>query len=186
MRGLIPSIAALLVAALLATVTPSFADDYVDREAIDDLLVQLADAPDPVTAQMLAGEVWQLWTNPDDPELNARFILMGAAAAQRNYETAIQMATSIIDTWPDYAEGWNQRATYLYIQGRYEESMADVEEVLAREPGHFGALAGAVLIHLAQDDRETALEWMLRALEVHPYLNERFLFPELLEPEVSA
>ena len=69
---------------------------------------------------------------------------------------------------PDYAEGWNRRATVYYLAGDYRKSIADCDEVLKRNPRHFGALSGLGQIHLALADEEAALAWFRRALEVNP------------------
>ena len=79
---------------------------------------------------------------------------------------------------PDFAEGWNKRATVLYFLGRFEESIADIQKVLVLEKRHFGALSGLGLCYEALGDEEAALEAYLRALQVNPHL--QFL-PEKIE-----
>jgi tetratricopeptide (TPR) repeat protein len=86
-----------------------------------------------------------------------------------------------VTDYPDYAEGWNQRATLYYMLDNLEASLADIDKVLAIEPRHYGALAGRVLIYLKQGKHDEALRDMRAALALHPYLNERRLFPELAE-----
>jgi tetratricopeptide (TPR) repeat protein len=92
---------------------------------------------------------------------------------------AIQLLNLLVEDYPDYAEGWNQRATMLYIVGNFPASIADCARVLELEPRHFGALSGRAIMYLQLDQRSLALKDMTTALEIHPFLNERRLFPEL-------
>jgi tetratricopeptide (TPR) repeat protein len=92
---------------------------------------------------------------------------------------ALALADRLIADHPDYAEAWNQRATLHYMLGDLDAALADCAEVLVREPRHFGALSGRSLIYLQQGRRALALKDMAAALEIHPFLSERQLFPEL-------
>ncbi|MGQ0656226.1 MAG: tetratricopeptide repeat protein, partial [Betaproteobacteria bacterium] len=76
----------------------------------------------------------------------------------------------VIGRLPDFAEGWNKRATVYYLAGEYRKSIADCDEVLKRNPGHFGALSGLGEIHLGLGEPEQALGWFRKALEVNPNL----------------
>ena len=87
--------------------------------------------------------------------------------------------------YPDYAEGWNQRATIQYMMGNLDLSIADCAKVLELEPRHFGALSGRSLMYLQQGKRALALKDMAAAIAVHPFLNERQLFPELDRPAAT-
>ena len=63
----------------------------------------------------------------------------------------------IVGLAPEFAEGWNKRATAYYLAGELDASIRDVERTLALEPRHFGALSGLGLIYLARDDELGAL-----------------------------
>ena len=69
----------------------------------------------------------------------------------------------------------------LYMLDRLDNSLADIDKVLAIEPRHFGALSGRVLIYLKQGKHAEALRDMIAALAIHPYLSERRFFPELAQ-----
>ena len=71
---------------------------------------------------------------------------------------------------PAFAEGWNKRATIYFLLGRYDESLMDCDQVLKRNPKHFGALSGAGQIHLQLGNAERALDYFRRALAVNPNL----------------
>jgi tetratricopeptide (TPR) repeat protein len=114
--------------------------------------------------------LWQVWSRSGDAQIDALFqrgvdlIQHGAA------DEAIQTFTTIIQRKPDFAEGWNKRATIYYLVGEYEKSLKDCDEVVKRNPQHWGVLAGYGQIYLALDKPELALEYFQRALKVNPNL----------------
>ncbi|MCY4500961.1 MAG: tetratricopeptide repeat protein [Alphaproteobacteria bacterium] len=115
--------------------------------------------------------IWQLWLHSDDKAVN-RLMAQGVIAMQRGaLDRALDRFDEITRRAPDFAEGWNKRATVLYIMGRHRESVADVQQVLNLEPRHYGALSGLGLILVALGREEDALKWLRRALELNPYLD---------------
>lgn len=172
----------LLLTVLLLSVSPAFADDAADRLAVDKLFAALRVAPDAETARAIDRQIWTYWTEPSDPILAGRMREALVARNTGNPAAAVRLLDKLVADYPDYAEGWNQRATLHYMMGDFDASIADCEKVLAIEPRHFGALSGRALIYLQLDKRALAIKDMAAALAVHPYLNERRLFPELGEP----
>ncbi len=83
-------------------------------------------------------------------------------------DDALATFTSIVRRKPDFAEGWNKRATLYFLLGRYTESLKDCDQVLKRNPKHFGALAGAGQIQLQLGHPELALALFRRAVAVNP------------------
>ena len=83
---------------------------------------------------------------------------------------AIKLLDAVIRLRPDYIEGWNRRATLYYLKGDYARSLQDIQQVLAREPRHFGALAGLGTILQEIGEDKAALEAFRRALAVDPHL----------------
>ncbi|WP_425052343.1 tetratricopeptide repeat protein [Psychromarinibacter sp. S121] len=142
-------------------------------EGYEALLAALADAGTPAEAQTIVPLIWDVWlTAPDDA---AQEVLDAAMARRSAYDFAgaLKHLNILIETYPDYAEGWNQRATVLFLVGDYEGSLADVDEVLKREPRHFGALAGRAMIYFQQGRLPLAQLSVRKALTVHPFLAER-------------
>ena len=167
-----------LVLAFFLTV-PTLADQAADNAALDKLFAQLHDAPDAATANALSNQIWALWTTPSDPDLAARMRDVMEARVMRDIQTTIKLLDALIADYPAYAEGWNQRATMYYMIGDFEASIADCAKVLELEPRHYGALSGRALMYLQQGKRSLALKDMKAALELHPFLSEKQLFPEL-------
>lgn len=148
-------------------------------EAYERLLSDLAKAESFQEAERLNSAIWQVWLTAPDAEAQD---LIDQAQARRvigDFEGAVAILDQLIAGWPDYAEGWNQRATVLFMAGRYEHSLKDVAEVLEREPRHFGALSGKGLIHLRLGQPALAELAIREAMRHHPYLNERFLLDGL-------
>ena len=114
--------------------------------------------------------LWLLWGRSGDAPIDA---LMARGTGQMQagrYAEAVDTFTSVVKAKPEFAEGWNRRATVYYLAGEFKRSIADCAEVLKRNPAHFGALAGLGQIHLALDEPEQALAWFRKALETNPNL----------------
>jgi tetratricopeptide (TPR) repeat protein len=90
------------------------------------------------------------------------------AIEDKDLELAIKLLDGIVKVKPDYIEAWNRRATIYYMKKDYGHSIADIREVLRREPRHFGALTGLGLILQDIGDEKQALEVYRRALAVYP------------------
>ncbi|GEM_PF-242083 len=159
---------------------------YVDDGALDELFLRLAEAPDAATAMPIAQNIWQIWLNPNVPELADLMEEAAASARLGDISYAIRIFSAVIDKYPSYAEGWNQRATMYFLVGNYPASFDDVEEVLAREPRHFGALSGKAVMHFRLGERTEALQAIIEALRYHPYLPARAMFEELLAPPTNT
>jgi Flp pilus assembly protein TadD len=112
--------------------------------------------------------LWLLWGRSGDAAID-ELMARGVEDMQAGrLESAITLFSRIIEKKPDFAEGWNKRATAYYLAGKYRASIADCDEVLKRNPRHFGALSGLGQIHIRLEEYETALKWLRRALEVNP------------------
>ncbi len=133
------------------------------------LLAALRDADDVVRA-LAENSLWQVWSRSGDPEVDGLFQI-GVEQMQRGAGgAAVETFTQVIRRRPDFAEGWNKRATIYFVMGEFEKSLRDCDEVIKRNPNHFGALAGYGQIYLRLDQPERALDYFQRALTVNPNL----------------
>jgi tetratricopeptide (TPR) repeat protein len=115
--------------------------------------------------------LWLLWSRSGDADID-RLMAAGVGEMQAGrYAEAIATFSSVISRKPDFAEGWNKRATVYYLAGDYARSIADCDEVLKRNPSHFGALSGLGQLHFKLGEYEQALAWFRRALEANPNLS---------------
>ncbi|MEL7114186.1 MAG: tetratricopeptide repeat protein [Pseudomonadota bacterium] len=144
-------------------------------ERYETLLSDLAKSETAAEADALSGEIWEIWlTAPDEAAQSVLDAAMVSRMSQ-DFLGAIRHLNRLVDGWPEYAEGWNQRATLFFILGDYDASLADVAETLAREPRHFGALSGKAVILMRQGKVALAQLAVQEALKFHPHLNERAL-----------
>ena len=135
---------------------------------LNDLFAQLKSATGYLKARTIEQQIWQIWLQSDNTEVTQ---LMGNGVEAMNsedYKTAIADFTKITQLAPAFAEGWNKRATVLYMVGDYQGSLADVDKTLKLEPRHFGALSGLGLIDAALERDEEAIAAFERALAVNP------------------
>lgn len=144
------------------------------------LVARLRDS-EPAVRGLAEQAVWEVWSRSGDPEVDRLFARGVAEMESRDFASAITTFTRIIELKPDFAEGWNKRATVYFLTGDYERSLADCDEVIRRNPYHFGALAGygQIYLHLRQYDK--ALEYFRKALAVNPNLEGVRRLVEALE-----
>lgn len=178
-------IACLAAAQAMAQASPPPGDDAPARaQRLDELFARLGAAKAEDEADEIVTQIWKLWQQSGDSRLDATMhqaiLLMGQAPAQ-----ALPILDDIVAKKPSWAEGWNKRATVLYLMGEYDRSLADIDRVLALEPRHFGALAGIGLIRIEKGEPRQALQAFRRALAVNPFLRERHGIIPALEKELG-
>ncbi len=100
------------------------------------------------------------------------------AADAKDFDLAIKLLNAVIDIKPDFVEAWNRRATVHFTKKDFGRAIADIHQVLAREPRHFGALSGLGIILQELGDDKRALEVFRRALALHPRLER---IPDLVK-----
>jgi tetratricopeptide (TPR) repeat protein len=125
---------------------------------------------DGVARKLAEQALWAIWSRSGDEEVDA-LLRQGTHLLNRGQPGAsVAVFTQIIERAPDFAEGWNKRATAYYHIGQYEKSLLDIDETLKRNPFHFGALSGAglCLVELGRDAE--ALAYFDRALAINPNL----------------
>jgi len=133
-------------------------------------LVEALRDPDLLVRALAEQSLWQVWSRSGDPDVDALFQLGLEQMTRQDAEAAIDTFSQIVQKKPEFAEGWNKRATLYYLVGEYEKSLVDCEEVIRRNPWHFGALSGFGLNYLKLGKPEQALQYFQRALEVSPNL----------------
>jgi tetratricopeptide (TPR) repeat protein len=136
-----------------------------EKEALDALRgddVELA-----ATAEAI---LWSTWCRSPNSEIDGIF-RAGVDAMQNGLlHDAESFFATVIDAAPEFAEGWNKRATVRYMRKNFRGAVADCQETLARNPNHFGAASGQGLCHLSLRQFREAAVCFRRALEIHPHL----------------
>jgi tetratricopeptide (TPR) repeat protein len=139
--------------------------------SIDFLFEALKVAPDDESAKGVEGRIWALWMVSGSDTTDLLMSRAKTAADAKDYNLAIRLLGTVIELRPDYVEAWNRRATIYFLKRDYGNSLADIREVLAREPRHFGALAGLGVIMEEVGDEKHALEAFRKAQSIYPRLN---------------
>jgi tetratricopeptide (TPR) repeat protein len=147
-------------------------------KGLDFLFGALKAAPDEDSAKAVEARIWAIWLQT--PSDTAALLMMRAKAATdaQQLDLAVKLLDAVIKLRPDYVEAWNRRATLYYLQNDYARSLTDIQQVLAREPRHFAALAGLGMIMQDLGDDRRALEAFRKALEINPHLEK---VPELVK-----
>ena len=131
------------------------------------LLGRLRDDDDLVRALAEQG-LWLLWSRSGDAAID-RLLAEGIEQMQSaRLKEAIATFGEIIRRRPGFAEGWNKRATAYFLAGDYRHSLADCDQVIKRNPYHFGALSGYGQIYTRLEQYEKAISWWRRALAINP------------------
>ena len=149
---------------------PEVATELAKAARLDALFAELQVAVTVAEGKAVERRIWLEWTRSGDPEIDR---LMNAALLAmdiRAFSAAIAVLDKIVTQKPDFAEGWNKRATVYYYANEYGRSLADIERTLALEPRHFGALAGLGMIMQDTGDIPRAIRAFEQAVAVNPTL----------------
>jgi tetratricopeptide (TPR) repeat protein len=159
-----------VLAILAAVLGLGFADARSDQTdpRLDGLFAKLRTAPSPEAAADIERQIWAIWAESGNDSLDQVFLVGSQAMALGDTATALSIFNTIVEKAPNFAEGWNKRATVHYMMGNYEASLADIDRTLELEPQHFGALSGLGLVNIELDRDEAALDAFERALKVSP------------------
>ena len=145
---------------------------------LDFLFEALKIAPNDASAKAVEERIWSLWMVSRSDTANLLMTRVKTAIEGHDVDLAFKLLDAIIAIKPDYVEAWNRRATLFYMKKNYGQALADIREVLHREPRHFGALSGLGMILQDIGDDRHALEAYRRALAIHPRLQR---IPEVVK-----
>ena len=147
--------------------SPVAAADQRDKR-LPDLFRQLQAAQSPDQAQVIESVIWTIWAETGDKDLDRLLGDGSAALSAQDYTTALSDFDELTKRAPQFAEGWNKRATVLYLMGDLQSSLDDIGRVLQLEPRHFGALSGLGLVDLGLQREEAARDAFQRVLKIDP------------------
>ncbi|MEO8740627.1 MAG: hypothetical protein ABI537_13125 [Casimicrobiaceae bacterium] len=145
------------------------------------LLARALRDPDEDVRESAEKALWRLWARSGNAEVDALYATGVRQMSAGDLEQSIATFTRIIKLKPDFAEAWNKRATLYFLVGELRKSLADCDEVVKRNPYHFGVLAGYAQIYVRMEYYDRALDYSRRALEVNPNMNAVRRNIELLE-----
>lgn len=142
------------------------------EQRIDRMFEQLAKSDDKERADRIGRHIMRRLAQSGSDTVDLLMERAGLAMEAKNYGLALDLLDGVVRMEPDFAEGWNRRATVNFLAGNYGQSVADIEQVLRREPRHWGALVGLAMILVSLDRKAEAVPVMDRALAVYPFLED--------------
>ena len=156
--------------------------DSKDKDVkLNQLFEQLKKSNKISIASEIEMKIWNIWSiHPTQEKLTQSLAKGSELMSKGELETAYKIFSIIIDSAPDWAEGWNKRATALYLMGRYQDSLNDIDEVLKRESRHFGALSGQGLVQIKLGKYEEAIKSYQAVQKIYPSLMAaKVMIPQL-------
>ena len=184
------SLSSLLTSALLASFAPAgalafdppattartvhtvpaamFSRSQQEQDALNELFDVLSRESDSKKAQRTSRQIVQKLTNSGSDSINLLMERASEAMRKDDHAVALDILDQVVTLAPDYAEGWNRRATLFFSMRDFSRSIADVERVLELEPRHYGALSGLAAMLQALGRDKQALEVWYKVLEVYP------------------
>ena len=159
----------ILSLVLIFSISPTIAGQNDTR--LNNLFERLRATQDLAEAREIEGTIWEIWTESENANVN-RAMLTGIASMHAGQlGTALNKFNEVIQLAPDFAEGWNKRATIYYLMKKFDRSVNDIAQTLKLEPRHFGALSGLGLINQAIGQTKAAIRAFEHALELNPHLS---------------
>ncbi len=147
---------------------PKKSENEKKEQSFEELFTQLRMETNKVAGRRVAQQIWDKWNDSGSATVNLLMGWAGEAMAQDKNALAEDLLSQVIALAPEYAEGWNRRATLYFGMGRIGASLGDIERTLLLEPRHFGALSGLAAILQGSSQEKKALVAWKKILEIYP------------------
>ena len=139
-------------------------------ERLNAMFNRIHELDDPREAQQIELAIWQVWSESGSDTADLLLARGVRAMNGQDFELAMDAFTALIALEPDFAEGWNKRATLHFVMGNFEASIADIDRTLELAPRHFGALSGLGQIYTLMDRPKDAIDAYRRGLAANPFM----------------
>ena len=162
----------LILAAAALALTPALSPACADQTdpRLNELFDALALATTEQAATPIEEQIWSIWQESDSPTAELLYVRSSLSAEAGQLDVAQQLLDTLIQIRPDFAEGWNMRATLHVMRDDYPAAIKDIEKTLALEPRHFAALSGLGQILMSRGEDKAALNAFDQALKINPSL----------------
>ncbi len=161
----------LAICLFLGAFMPANGEPVIGGARLDQLFSALSLAQEDEW-QVIEDEIYALWRHSGSPSMDLLLERGQTALEAGETSAAIEHFTALVDHAPNFAEGWNARATAYFHAGLYGPSLADMGHALTLEPRHFGAMAGLGLILEGAGKFEQALVIYHEILRLHPNMDD--------------
>lgn len=182
MRRITTHVGAILLA-LAAALPPGL--PALAAEPLDRLYGELAD-PANADWQRTQADILREWSKSGSPAMDLLLRRGKDAIAAGDLPAAIEHLTALTDHAPDFAEGWNARATAYFLAGQIGPSVSDIGRTLALNDHHFGALNGLGMILDELGEEEAAKRAYRASLAIHPHQDTIHQALERLEKKTTG
>ncbi len=135
---------------------------------LTNLFDQLYFLEDAQEINLITKKIWDIWHETNDIKIEADFYRGMESMRIRDLIMSIAFFTKVVEKKPDFAEGWNKRATAYFMMGEFDKSMLDINKTLKLEPRHFGALDGMALIFMHMKQYNEAIKTYNQMLKIFP------------------
>ena len=152
---------------------------------LEDLFEILSKTKNDIQINEVTSSIWDIWLETNDPSIETDFFQGLESMRTGDLLMAITFFTRVIDKNPNFAEGWNKRATVYYMLGKFDASMMDIHETLKLEPRHFGAMDGMSLIFIHLEQFDKAIGIFDKMLEIFPNSSSTIQKKEMLINRLS-
>ena len=154
---------------VLGGALPPAKDKDAVKAHMDELFRRLSE-PEARDWQRVQAQIILVWNRSGSDSMDLLAQRADKALEKKDFDTALLHLNDLVRLAPDFAEGWNKRATVHFLKEDYGPSLEDIARVLSLEPRHFGALSGLGIILDRIGDPKGALEAYRRAIAIHPHL----------------
>ena len=145
---------------------PVSGDQFDTR--LPNLFDQLSISENSKEINKITKQIWDIWHETNDIKIEEDFYRGMESMRTRDLIKSIVFFTRVIEKKPNFAEGWNKRATAYFMMGEFDKSMLDINQTLKLEPRHFGALDGMGLIFMHLQQYNQAIEIYNQMLKIFP------------------
>ena len=157
----------ILLIASFFHISNIFADQNDPR--LDILFLNVKDSQNELSSSIYITSIWRIWSETNNQSSQQLYDLGNQLLKQRKYEQSLVIFTDLINKEPDFAEGWNKRATLHFLMGNFNESIQDINKTLALEPRHFGALDGLGQIQFKLNNFYESIKTYEKLLTIVPH-----------------
>lgn len=160
----------LAIITLITTFWAGPAAARQDDPRLNDLFTELSETENLQKGKVIEQSIWGIWLESGSDTVDFLMVQGMSYMGQGALGKALTIFTSIIKIDPEYSEGWNKRATVLFLMGEFSASVEDIGRTLELEPRHFGALAGLGQIYDRLDSSNGARSAFEKAVKINPHM----------------
>lgn len=155
------------------------------EEELAELMGQIAD-PELSNVEPVDQRIRALWAQSGSASADLLLERGLEALEKENLIVAVEHLSALIDHAPEFAEAWNARATVFFRMEEFGLSLSDVENALALNPNHYGALAGLAIMLEQLGETEDALKAYRATQSLNPHREQINEAVERLQVEVDG